>query len=297
MRYLVTGGAGFLGTNLCLKLLEDHEVVALDDLSTGQQSNVDLLAENRAYEFVNHDIVHPIPDLGDFDKIFNLACPASPPKYQKDPVQTFRTSIWGVWNVLNYGSEVIHASTSEVYGDPIMSPQPESYFGNVNPVGVRSCYDEGKRAAETLIKDSKKPAKIIRIFNTYGPLMAEDDGRVITNFINSALNDKPLTIYGDGKQTRSFCYVNDLIDGIIAISEIKETGPINLGNEKEITILELADTLEEVVGKKLERKFLELPKDDPKSRRPDLSLAKKLINWEPKTDLREGLQKTIDSLR
>ena len=297
MRYLVTGAAGFIGTNLCLKLLEKNEVVAMDNLSTGRQENVDLLSENKNFEFVMHDIVNPLPDLGEFDRIFNLACPASPPKYQQDPIQTLRTSVWGVWNVLNYGAPVIHASTSEVYGDPAVSPQREGYFGNVNPVGPRSCYDEGKRAAETLIKDSKKTATIIRIFNTYGPYMAMDDGRVVTNFINNALSGKPLTIYGDGKQTRSFCYVDDLIDGIMAISGLKETGPINLGNDNEITVLELADTLEQVLGKKLEKEFMPLPQDDPKSRCPDLSLAKKLISWKPETDLRTGLKKTIDSFR
>jgi UDP-glucuronate decarboxylase len=297
MRYLVTGGVGFLGTNLCLKLLESHEVVAMDNLSTGRQSNVDLLSEKSNFKFILHDIVNPLPDLGEFDMIFNLACPASPPQYQKDRVQTFRTSVWGAWNVLNYGAPVIHTSTSEVYGDPGVSPQPESYCGNVNPVGPRSCYDEGKRAAETLINDSGRNAKIIRIFNTYGPHMAMDDGRVVTNFISSALSGKPLTVYGDGKQTRSFCYVDDLIEGIVALSETEFSGPVNLGNDNEITIMELAETLEKVLGKKLEKEFLDLPGDDPKRRRPDISLAKKLINWKPETDLEAGLRKTIRELK
>ena len=306
MRYLITGGVGFLGTNLCLRLLsEGHTVVALDDLSTGFKRNLDVLSSHKSFSFLKHDIVNPLPpSLGKFDYIYNLACPASPPRYQKDPIQTFRTCVWGLWNVLNYAlptrTPVFHASTSEVYGDPFEHPQKETHWGHVNPIGARSCYDEGKRAAETLIFDfhrahDKYPIKVVRIFNTYGPYMDPDDGRVISNFVIQALAGKPLTIYGNGKQTRSFCYVDDMIDGFRAMekSAPKFIGPLNLGNPCEFTLLELVDTLEKVIGKKLTLKFLDLPSDDPKQRRPDITVANKNIGWAPKIKLEDGLKKTI----
>jgi UDP-glucuronate decarboxylase len=313
MRYLVTGGAGFLGTNLCLRLLgEGHEVVALDNLSTSFDGNVKLLSGKKGFKLVKHDIVEPLPDLGKFDFIYNLACPASPPRYQKDPVQTFRTSVWGVWNVLQYAKKdktpVFQSSTSEVYGDPLEHPQKEAYRGNVNPIGPRACYDEGKRAAETLMMDfhrkTNHPVKIVRIFNTYGPHMDPQDGRVVSNFIIQALAGKPITMYGDGKQTRSFCFVDDLIDGFLRMEKTKAefTGPVNLGNDKEFTLLELADIVEKLActnnnGKKPKRRFEPLPGDDPKQRRPDISLAKKELGWGPKVGLEEGLEKTVGYFR
>jgi UDP-glucuronate decarboxylase len=303
MRYLVTGAAGFLGANLCKRLLsEGHEVVGLDDMSTGFGRNVSMLKESDKFEFVRHDIVKPWPGMGKFGFVYNLACPASPPRYQKDPLQTFRTSVWGVWNAMEYVSPtktpLFHASTSEVYGDPAVHPQPESYWGNVNPVGVRSCYDEGKRGAETLLLDywrkTKNPVKIVRIFNTYGPLMDPQDGRVVSNFLVQAISGKPLTVYGSGKQTRSFCYVDDLIGGFVRIekSPASFTGPVNLGNPDEFTLLELAEKISRVLGKKLTMSFLPLPKDDPKQRRPDISLARAKLGWEPKVKLEDGLVKT-----
>jgi len=305
MRYLVTGGVGFLGTNLCLRLLkEGHEVVVLDDLSTGFQRNLELLSKEKRFKFIKHDIVKPLQKIGKFDFIYNLACPASPPRYQKDPIQTLRTSVWGVWNALEYAKEdktpVFHSSTSEVYGDPLQHPQPEGYWGNVNPIGIRACYDEGKRAAETLLMDYHRatgnPIKIVRIFNTYGPYMDPDDGRVVSNFIVQAIKGRPLTISGDGKQTRSFCYVDDLIEGFrkMEASPKDFIGPVNLGNPKEFTLLELADMIEGMVGKRIERRFVALPKDDPKQRRPDISLAKRKLAWEPRIALEDGLKKTME---
>ncbi len=304
MRYLVTGGAGFLGTNLCLRLLEGgHEVVALDDLSTAYPGNVRALSGRPGFRLVRHDIVSPLPDLGEFGFIYNLACPASPSKYQKNPVQTFRTSVWGVWNVLQYAfpskTPVFQASTSEVYGDPLIHPQGEPYFGNVNPVGVRSCYDEGKRAAESLLMDANRahghPVKIARIFNTYGPHMDPKDGRVVSEFIIKALRDEPVTIHGNGRQTRSFCYVDDMIGGFIALEKSRAdfTGPVNLGNEEEHTLLELLGVLEAALGKEIGRRFTPAPEDDPKMRRPDISLAAKELGWRPKTGLDGGLRSTI----
>ncbi len=308
MRYLVTGGAGFLGANLCLRLLgEGHEVVALDDLSTGFSQNVERLRAHANFRLVRHDIVQPLPMLGAFDFIYNMACPASPPRYQKDPVQTLRTSVWGVWNVLQYakaeGTPVLQTSTSEVYGDPQISPQAEDYWGHVNPVGARSCYDEGKRAAETLMMDFARreghPVKLVRIFNTYGPYMDPDDGRVVSNFIVQALRGQPLTIYGDGKQTRSFCYVDDLIDGLRAMERSRAAfmGPVNLGNPDEFTLLQLADLVEEEAGHKLERRFEPLPGDDPKQRQPDITLAEKELGWRPKVKLANGISRTVAYFR
>ncbi|MBN2122159.1 SDR family oxidoreductase [Candidatus Micrarchaeota archaeon] len=308
MRYLVTGAAGFLGTNLCLNLLEDgNEVVGLDNLSTGFSRNLELLKKNPDFSFVQHDVVLPLPGLGEFSFFYNLACPASPPRYQKDPLQTFRTSIWGAWNAIEYvrktGTPLFHTSTSEVYGDPSVHPQKETYWGNVNPIGIRACYDEGKRGAEAMLSDyfraSGNPIKIVRIFNTYGPHMDPSDGRVISNFLNQAIEGKPLTIYGDGTQSRSFCYVSDLIAGMRRMekSPAEFIGPVNIGNPTEFTLLELIDSIESVLGKKPEVEFLPLPGDDPKQRRPDISLAKEKLNWEPKVQLKEGLGKTLSYFR
>lgn len=305
MRYLVTGAAGFLGANLCLRLLkEGNEVIGIDNLSTSFSYNLETLKKQKKFIFVKHDVTLPYPKLGDFDFIYNLACPASPPRYQKDPVQTFRTSIWGIWNAIEYArnskTPIFHSSTSEVYGDPLVHPQKETYWGNVNPVGIRACYDEGKRGAEALLMDYHRmtgnPIKIVRIFNTYGPFMDPKDGRAVSNFLNQAIRGEPLTIYGDGKQTRSFCYVSDLIDGIVRMekTEAEFTGPVNLGNPKEFTLLQLVDTIEKVVGKKQKVSFLALPGDDPKQRRPDISLARAKLGWEPKTSLEEGISKTIE---
>ncbi len=308
MRYLVTGGAGFLGTNLCLRLLsEGNSVVAVDNLSTARKENLELLKSRENFSFTKHDIVNPLPDLGEFDFIYNLACPASPVHYQKDPIQTFRTSVWGLWNVLQYAKEnrtpVLQASTSEVYGDPNPSPQNESYFGNVNPIGPRSCYDEGKRAAESLMTDFSKrhshPVKIVRIFNTYGPYMDQNDGRLVSNLILQALSDKPLTIYGKGTQTRSLCYADDLIEGLVRIEKTSPdfTVPVNLGSSFEISVNGLADLLESILGKKLPRRHLDLPADDPKQRLPDVSLARTALGWEARTSLEDGLRKTIEYFR
>jgi UDP-glucuronate decarboxylase len=303
MRYLVTGGAGFLGTNLCMKLLsEGHSVVALDDMSTANPANERALAAMPGFSLVRHDVVLPFPDMGKFDFIYNLACPASPPRYQKDPVQTFRTSVWGAWNALQYAmparTPLFQASTSEVYGDPVEHPQGEGYFGNVNPVGVRSCYDEGKRAAETLLMDAHRagghPIKIARIFNTYGPRMSPDDGRVVSEWILNALRGREVVINGDGTQTRSFCYVDDMIGGFRALEKSRAglTGPINLGNGMEHTLIELIGALEGVLGVKIRRRFAPALPDDPRQRRPDTSLAKKELGWEAKTGLDEGLRRT-----
>ena len=305
MRYMVTGGVGFLGTNLCLRLLkEGNEVVVLDDLSTGFEKNLKLLSGMENFTFIKHDIVNPIQDIGKFDFIYNLACPASPPRYQKDKVQTLRTSVFGVWNVLQYAKKeetpVFQASTSEVYGDPLEHPQKESYWGNVNPIGARACYDEGKRAAESLLMDFHKKhqqaIKIARIFNTYGPYMDPEDGRAISNFIMQALKGEPVTIYGDGSQTRSFCYVDDLIDAFRKFEKTSKefVGPINLGNPKELTLIELVDRVEKILGGKIERRFISLPENDPKKRMPDISLAKKNLDWRPEIELEAGLKKTID---
>jgi UDP-glucuronate decarboxylase len=308
MRYLVTGGLGFLGTNLCKRLLADgHEVVALDNMATAAKANAAALGKNKKFSFVRHDIVNPLPDIGKFDFIYNLACPASPPHYQRDPIQTFRTSVWGIWNVLEYahpmGTAIFHSSTSEVYGDPLVHPQNEHYWGNVNPCGVRACYDEGKRAAEALLFDYNRkhghPIKVVRIFNTYGPHMDPNDGRVVSNFAMQALRGEPLTVYGTGKQTRSFCFVDDMMDGFLKMEKSRADflGPLNLGNPKEFTLLELAGVLGKVMGKRLKLEFLNLPKDDPRQRRPDIALAKSELGWEPKVGLEEGLGKTVKYFR
>ncbi len=303
-RVLVTGGSGFLGSHICERLLEmGHEVLCLDNFFTGNKANILHLINNPYFEIIRHDVTFPL--YVEVDEIFNLACPASPIHYQFDPVQTTKTSVHGAINMLGLAkrikAKIFQASTSEVYGDPQIHPQPESYWGNVNPHGIRSCYDEGKRCAETLFFDYNRQhglrIKVGRIFNTYGPRMAMNDGRVVSNFVVQALRGEDITVYGDGGQTRSFCYVDDLVSGIIRFMEETPdefTGPMNLGNPDEFTILELAETVIEMAGSKSKIVFKPLPADDPMQRRPDISLAKKAIDWEPKIKLRTGLVKTIE---
>lgn len=302
MRILVTGGAGFLGSNLCERLLNDgHHVICLDNLYTGATGNLAACLENLRFEFLTHDVQEPI--RLEVDAIYHLACPASPPHYQADPIRTMKTSFLGTLNMLelakHLGIPMLLASTSEVYGDPLVHPQREDYWGNVNPIGIRSCYDEGKRAAEALAADFRRfhgvDTRIIRIFNTYGPKMNPNDGRVVSNFIVQALQNKPLTIYGDGTQTRSFCYVEDLIEGIVEVMEAEECpGPVNLGNPGEFTMIELADKVLALTGRTAGVEFRPLPKDDPARRRPDISRAQSLLGWEPKISLGEGLPRTIE---
>tara|TARA_B100001142_G_scaffold302602_1_gene329275 strand:+ start:2751 stop:3719 length:969 start_codon:yes stop_codon:yes gene_type:complete len=301
-KILITGGSGFLGSHLCEKLLNDGaEVLCLDNFYTGSKKNISHLLDNKNFELIRHDVCLPI--YLEVDEIYNLACPASPIHYQFDPVQTTKTSVHGAINILGLAkrlnAKVFQASTSEVYGDPNIHPQTENYWGNVNPIGLRSCYDEGKRCAETLFFDyhrqHKLNIKVARIFNTYGPRMHPDDGRVVSNFIVQALTSEDITIYGDGSQTRSFCYVDDLIDAFIMLmsTEKEFTGPINLGNPNEFTMIELADLVIELTKSKSKIVFKKLPDDDPKQRKPDISFAKEKLNWEPKIELREGLKKTI----
>lgn len=302
-KVLVTGGAGFLGSHLCERLLAaGHSVIALDNLSTGRLENIAPLQNHPNFAFINHDVTHPI-DL-EVDWILNFACPASPPHYQKDPIQTTKTSVLGALNMLELArknnARIMQASTSEVYGDPLIHPQPESYVGNVNPIGIRACYDEGKRCAESLFFDYHRmyniDIKVIRIFNTYGPNMDPADGRVVSNFIMQALRGEPLTMYGDGKQTRSFCYVDDLVDGILAMMHTEKgvTGPINLGNPDEFNLLELAEQVLQLTGSSSKIVFNPLPKDDPTRRKPDITLAKSVLGWQPKFNLETGLKKTIE---
>ena len=302
MRILVTGGAGFLGSHLCDSLLaEEYEVIAADNLYTGSKSNIAHLLKNSRFEFIRHDVTLPL--YVEVDAIYNLACPASPIHYQRHPVQTIKTSVLGAVNMLGLAKRlnvpILQASTSEIYGDPKISPQTEEYWGNVNPIGVRACYDEGKRAAETLFFDYfrqyKLPIKVVRIFNTYGPRMHQEDGRVVSNFIVQALKNEDITIYGDGNQTRSFCYVSDLIGGLIAMMNSSENiqGPINLGNPHEFTIKQLAEKIVELTGSKSKLVFKELPSDDPKQRRPDIVKAQESLKWSPKVQLEEGLKNTI----
>ncbi|MSU48794.1 MAG: SDR family oxidoreductase [Opitutus sp.] len=305
MRILVTGGAGFLGSHLCERLLTDgHEVVCIDNLFTGQKSNIAHLLANPNFEFVRHDVIDPFKY--EVDQIYNLACPASPPHYQYNPIKTIKTSVMGAINCLGLAkrlkARVFQASTSEVYGDPSVHPQPESYWGNVNPIGRRSCYDEGKRCAETLFfdyhRENKVDIRVIRIFNTYGPSMHPNDGRVVSNFIVQALKGEDLTIYGDGTQTRSFCYVDDLIEGFVRFMAQTETvGPMNLGNPGEFTMLQLAEKTIQLVGGKSKIVYKPLPADDPKQRRPDITLAKRVLKWEPTVPLEEGLKRTIGYFR
>jgi UDP-glucuronate decarboxylase len=301
-RVLVTGGAGFLGSHLCDRLLrEGHEVVCADNLFTGTKRNIAHLREHPRFEFVRHDVTFPL--YVEVDEIYNLACPASPVHYQHDPVQTTKTSVHGAINMLGLakrlGARIFQASTSEVYGDPSVHPQPEAYWGNVNPIGIRSCYDEGKRCAETLFFDYHRQhqldIKVARIFNTYGPRMHPNDGRVVSNFIVQALKGESITVYGDGQQTRSFCYADDLIEGFIRLMNTEKgfTGPVNLGNPGEFTIRQLAEIVIELTGSKSSIVKKPLPADDPMQRRPDISLARSTLNWQPTIALREGLVKTI----
>ncbi|MCQ2744719.1 MAG: SDR family oxidoreductase [bacterium] len=301
-KILVTGGAGFIGSNLCKKLLKDgHKVICLDNFLTGSKENINNLINNPNFKFVEHDIENPI-DINT-DEIYNLACPASPPHYQFNPVKTVRTSVVGVANMLElaqkYNSRILQASTSEVYGDPLMHPQKEEYWGNVNPIGIRSCYDEGKRCAETLMMDYHRQfntdIKIIRIFNTYGVNMHPNDGRVVSNFIAQALKNDDITIYGDGSQTRSFCYVSDLIDGMVKMMNSENfIGPVNLGNPSERTILNLAELIIKKTDSKSKIIHKPLPGDDPIKRKPDITLAKEKLNWYPVVSIDEGLEKTIE---
>ncbi len=305
MRILVTGGAGFLGSHLCDRLLKDgHEVVCIDNLFTGQKANIAHLLANPNFEFVRHDIIDPFKF--EVDQIYNLACPASPPHYQYNPIKTIKTSVIGAINCLGLAkrvkARVFQASTSEVYGDPQVHPQPESYWGHVNPIGKRSCYDEGKRCAETLFfdyhRENKVDIRVIRIFNTYGPRMHPNDGRVVSNFIVQALKGDDLTIYGDGTQTRSFCYVDDLIEGFVRfMAQTQTVGPMNLGNPGEFTMLQLAELTLKLVGGKSQIVYKALPSDDPKQRQPDITLAKKILKWEPTVSLEQGLQRTIEYFR
>ena len=303
---LVTGGAGFLGSHLCGKLLElGHEVLCLDNFYSSSKSNIEELLDNPRFELIRHDVTQPIHL--EVNEIYNLACPASPVYYQKDPVQTTKTSVLGAINMLDLavrtGSKILQASTSEIYGDPEVSPQSETYWGRVNPIGIRSCYDEGKRASETLFFDYKRQhqleIKVARIFNTYGPRMHPNDGRVVSNFIVQALRGEDLTVYGNGSQTRSFCFVDDLVDGLIQFMESNESicGPINLGNPQEITMLELTREVLQLSGSSSKVRFLPLPEDDPKQRKPDISEANLSLNWAPSVSLAQGLKKTIQYFR
>ncbi len=305
-RILVTGGAGFIGSHLCEKLLNmGHEVVCLDNFFTGSKQNIIHLLDNHHFELIRHDITMPV--YLEVDEIYNLACPASPVHYQYNGIKTIKTSVMGAINTLGLAkrtrSKILQASTSEIYGDPAVHPQPESYWGNVNPLGPRACYDEGKRCAETLFMNyhnqNKVRIKISRIFNTYGPRMSSDDGRVISNFIVQALKGNDITIFGDGTHTRSFQYVDDLIDGLIKLMDTPDTftGPVNLGNPIEMSVNDLAQTIIRITGSKSKIICLPLPEDDPKQRRPDIALAKKVLNWEPTMDLEDGLGKTIEYFR
>jgi UDP-glucuronate decarboxylase len=299
---LVTGGAGFVGSHLCDRLLEaGHDVICLDNFFTGTKRNIDHLVGRPRFELLRHDVTFPL--YVEVDEIYNLACPASPIHYQRDPVQTTKTSVHGAINMLGLAKRlkcrILQASTSEVYGDPSVHPQREDYWGNVNPVGPRSCYDEGKRCAETLFFDyyrqHKLDIKVARIFNTYGPRMHPNDGRVVSNFVIQALKGEPITVYGDGSQTRSFCYVDDLVEGLIRLMESAQgfTGPVNLGNPREFTIKQLAELAIEMTGSRSKLAYLPLPQDDPKQRQPDITLARERLDWEPTVPLRDGLRHTI----
>ena len=305
-RILVSGGAGFIGSHLCTRLVnEGHDVICLDNFFTGSKDNIKHLMGNHHFEVVRHDVTYPYS--AEVDEIYNLACPASPIHYQHDPIQTAKTSVMGAINMLGLAmrldAKILQASTSEVYGDPIIHPQPESYWGNVNPVGYRSCYDEGKRCAETLFMDyyrqNQTRIKIIRIFNTYGPRMLPNDGRVVSNFIIQALNNEDITIYGDGKQTRSFQYIDDLIEGMVRMMDTEDdfTGPINIGNPNEFPVLELAERVIRMTGSISKIVFKPLPTDDPKQRQPDIKLAKEKLGWQPTVELEDGLKRMIEYLK
>ena len=302
-RILVSGGAGFIGSHLCTRLVnEGHDVICLDNFFTGSKDNIKHLMGNHHFEVVRHDVTYPYS--AEVDEIYNLACPASPIHYQHDPIQTAKTSVMGAINMLGLAmrldAKILQASTSEVYGDPIIHPQPESYWGNVNPVGYRSCYDEGKRCAETLFMDYHRQnnvrVKIIRIFNTYGPRMLPNDGRVVSNFILQALHNEDITIYGDGKQTRSFQYIDDLVEGMIRMMNTEDefTGPVNLGNPNEFPVLELAERIIRMTSSSSRIVFKQLPDDDPKQRQPDITLAKEKLSWQPTIELEDGLKRMIE---
>jgi len=301
MRILVTGGAGFIGSHLCERLLDEgHDVLCLDNFFTGRRANIIKLLDNHRFELIRHDVIEPI--LLEVDQIYNLACPASPIHYQYNPVKTVKTSVMGMINMLGLAKRVrariLQASTSEVYGDPLIHPQREEYWGNVNPIGLRSCYDEGKRIAETLMMDyhrqNRVDTRIARIFNTYGPRMLEHDGRVVSNFIVQALRGKPLTLYGSGEQTRSFCYVDDLVEALIRLMNVDDVHePVNLGNPGEFTIKQLADEVIKMCNSKSEIEYLPLPEDDPKQRQPNITRAQTLLGWNPTIALHEGLSKTV----
>jgi UDP-glucuronate decarboxylase len=305
MRILVTGGAGFIGSHLCDYLLgRGHDVICVDNLFSGRKENIRHLLGNPFFEFIRHDVTQPF--FAEVDQVYHLACPASPVHYQHNPIKTTKTSVVGTLNMLGLakrvGARILLASTSEVYGDPVVNPQPETYWGNVNPIGIRSCYDEGKRVAETLMMDYHRQnnvdTRIVRIFNTYGPRMAVDDGRVISNFIVQAIREKDITVFGSGLQTRSFCYISDLIDGMVCMQENTDmVGPVNLGNPAEITIVELANRI--VAATKTRSKVVHksLPQDDPTQRCPDISIARRILGWEPKVTLDDGLEKTIEYFR
>jgi UDP-glucuronate decarboxylase len=305
MRILVTGGAGFIGSHLCERLLgEGNEVLCLDNFFTGRRENILHLLDNPRFELLRHDVTEPI--LLEVDQIYNLACPASPVHYQYNPVKTVKTNVMGTINMLGLAKRVrariLQASTSEVYGDPLVHPQPEDYWGNVNPIGLRSCYDEGKRLAETLMTDyhrqNKVDIRIARIFNTYGPRMLEDDGRVVSNFIVQALRGQPLTLYGEGQQTRSFCYVEDLIEGLIRLMNVEGLHePVNLGNPGEFTIMQLAEEVIKACDSKSGFTYLALPADDPRQRKPDITRAQTALGWNPTIPLREGLKRTVDDFK
>jgi UDP-glucuronate decarboxylase len=305
-RIMVTGGAGFIGSHLCDSLLAaGHEVLCVDNYFTGRRRNIEHLATVPRFEVLRHDVTFPL--YVEIDDIYNLACPASPVNYQYDPVQTLKTSVHGAINMLGLAkrtrARIFQASTSEVYGDPSVNPQPESYWGHVNPLGIRACYDEGKRAAETLFFDyhrqHKVRIKVARIFNTYGPRMQPNDGRVVSNFIVQALSNREITLYGDGSQTRSFCYVSDLLEGVnlLMAGSDEFTGPVNLGNPRESSIRELAETILSLTGSKSKLTFLPLPSDDPRQRQPDISLARNMLGWEPKVTVEDGLRETISYFR
>lgn len=305
-KILVTGGAGFLGSHLCERLLElEHEVICLDDFSTGSEKNISHLLSHAHFSLLEHDVCRIL--FTDVDEIYNLACPASPIQYQKEPIRTLKTSVMGAINMLELArknrAKILQASTSEIYGDPLFHPQVESYWGNVNPIGIRSCYDEGKRCAETLFFDYHRgynlPIKVARIFNTYGPKMHPEDGRAVSNFFTQAVQNLPLTLFGDGSQTRSFCYVSDMIEGLISLMESEDsvTGPINLGNPHECTINALAEKILDIIKSSSRISYSPLPKDDPKQRQPDISQAQKILRWEPTISLQEGLEKTAHYFR
>ena len=305
MRILVTGGAGFIGSHLCERLLgEEHDVICLDNFFTGRRENIFPLLDNPRFELVRHDVIEPI--LLEVDQVYNLACPASPIHYQYNPVKTVKTNVMGAINMLGLAKRVrariLQASTSEVYGDPLVHPQTEDYWGNVNPIGLRSCYDEGKRLAETLMMDYHRQnhvdTRIARIFNTYGPRMLEDDGRVVSNFVVQALRGEPLTLYGEGSQTRSFCYVDDLVEGLIKLMNADDLHqPVNLGNPGEFTIKQLAEEVRRICGSKSELTYMPLPEDDPRQRKPDITTAQTVLGWIPKVPLAEGLERTVQYFR